>query len=93
MMSDDATVKALRGLASGARVIAPLVGGAAGVSVGRYAAAALGLAADLLAAGADPVTTIERIRRTEPLLRDVEKAWEAELEAKLEQKQDPYEDI
>ena len=56
--------------------------GAAGVVAGVIGAA-LGFAADLAKAGADPITHIQRIHAAEPLLKDVESEWAAALRRKF----------
>ena len=75
-MSDLSDI--LRGVSRAATAAAPLLPGPA-ATVAGIAAAALGLAADFAAAGADPVTEIKRIRSEDPMLANVEEHWARRL--------------
>jgi len=69
----------LRTLSVGTASLSAVLPGIAG-TVGRIIGAGLGLAADFVAAGKDPIAQITRLRKVAPMLADVEKGWEAELE-------------
>lgn len=93
-MSSDTVVEVIRGLTGLAKAAgaAGLFGGV-GSTIARYVAPGLGLVADLVEAGLDPVVTIDRIR-TDVLRRelgDVSRRWERKQDELFGAKTDPYE--
>ena len=92
MKPDRIIVDALRGLTGLAKFTASSgLLGEVGSKVARYAAPGLGLVADLVKGGFDPVVTIERIR-TDVLRRelgDVSRRWEKKQDELFGQPMDP----
>jgi hypothetical protein len=81
----------LRALSSAAAAATPLLP-VPGPLVCGFVAAALALAADLADAGGSP-DTITRIRRTHPLLAEVDEAWAAKVRERFAPKADALDDI
>lgn len=77
-MTSATTVTILRRVSTAASAIAPLLPGPAGMAAGVIGAG-VALAADLAAAGEEPIAAIQRIRDTHPLLAQVEKRWDARM--------------
>lgn len=77
-MTPEDTGRVLGSLAQAAQSLAPVLPGG-GSYVAHVIGAALGLAADLAAAGDEPIAAIARIRSSEPVLVEVEAEWERAL--------------
>lgn len=95
MTAEKTIVDAIRGL-TGLTKAAGAAGlfGATGSQIARYVAPGLGLVADLVEAGLDPVVTIERIR-TDVLrqeLRGLSRRWERKQDQLFGKLPDIYED-
>jgi len=75
-------VSVLRRVSAAASAISPLLPGAAGV-VAAIVGESLALAADLAAAGEEPVAAIMRIRDTTPVLALIERQWQDRLRARF----------
>lgn len=80
--SSDVAADWLQGFAAAGEIAAPLLPGI-GSTIARGAAAGLGLIADLVRAGADPITEITRIREAHPLLNGMKDRWETRIRAKF----------
>ena len=81
----------LRALSSASTAAAPLLPAPGSVVCG-FVAAALALAADLAEAGGSP-DTIQRIRRTHPLLAQVDEAWADKVRDRFASRADALDDI
>jgi hypothetical protein len=79
-MSD--LLDALRTLATAGKLLGPKLPGVAGAVIESVGAGAA-LAADLVAAGHNPVAQIERLRRHDTLLADVRRDWEQRFRDKF----------
>lgn len=81
-MTSATAVTLLRRVSTGATAIAPTASGIFGSQAGwvlGIVGAGTALAADLVAAGQDPIAAIHRIRDTHPLLAQVETEWTERL--------------
>ncbi len=72
----------LRAFAKGLQLASPLFPGV-GPAVGRIAAAALLLGADFAESGADAIVSIERIRKTDPVLKQLRDDWNEAIRDKF----------
>jgi hypothetical protein len=94
MSTGSSIVEAIRGLTGLAKAAGSAgLFGSEGGTIARYAAAGLGLVADLVEAGLDPVVTIERVRAEllESELMGVDSSWQKKQDELFGKLPDIYE--